>query len=350
MFDINSISAFALDMAGSGKSYERQEQLADLVWSLLDKDYQIFLFSSNQKEDLQTEYFQHPRLRFLEQPVPPSDQLTEEIPQLKSSHTLWVTEDAALRGWLNEQKLKLAYRTGGEEFGDRAIRIGSPRDLAVLFDPSGRTVQEIGEAILARLEGRREGAFLVGIGGPPMSGLPEFTVELRGRLQSLGCPVVDLLDVSPFLSAEEGEAPWSETPGGLWLLDEVIGPLRAGKRVFVEELPQEGVPKDFESHLPLFLSEESVVLVMGERLFVPAVTAALDVTILLEVSARETARRLYEIPAAQPFDAKFIDQYLQHEGKAYKAYLEGHRVAENVMVRVSAEIPGRLSISHLAIR
>lgn len=352
MFDINTITSFAIDIAGSGASRAKQEELAEVVWSLLENDYRIFLFSSNDEEDLRREDFPHSRLSFLPHPMPPGEVLAREIPGLAAPETLWVTEAPPLQEWLNRQNQKLAHAKGGKGFGDRGLRIGSLRDLSILFEPIARVLHEVSDEIARRLGKRESGATLVGVGGPPMSGFQRFAVNLRTQLQSTGFPLVDLLDLSPFIPggstapAPEAES-WTETPAGAWLLREVLSPLKAGRPVFIESLPPE-VPADFEAHLPLFLSEKSLVLVLGERVFVPPVSETLVMRILLEVSPRETARRMYEIPEAQPFEDKFVAQYLAREGANYKRYLEAFPVAETATIRLSAEKENRLSIERIA--
>ena len=131
------------------------------------------------------------------------------------------------------------------------------------------------------------------------------------------------------------------------MLETVLGPLQSGKRVYVQQVPEE-VPENFEAHLPLFLGEETLVVVLGQALFLPEIRELLDFTILLEVSARESARRLYEIPAAQEFEDRFIDQYLERDGGLYKAYLDEHNVKNSVLARVNAERSGGLTLSFLA--
>lgn len=323
-----------------------------MIGSLLAKDYRVFLFSSNKEEDLSRENFQYPGLTFLPHPIPPGEALASEIPEPRRPGVLWMTEDAEIHKWLRDGKYKLASVSVPRGFGERHIRIGSPGELAVLFDPVGRVLREAGEAILARLAHRGPGAFLIGVGGPPLSGFEEFAVGLRENLQSLGCPLVELLDTSAFLpdggeAVGAGISNWTDSAAGAWLLEEVLRPIVAGERVFVETLPP-GVPEGFAPHLPLFLNEESVVVIIGERVFVQPISETLDARILLEMSTRETARRVFEIPAGQPFEEKFITQYLAGEGGRYRDYLAAFRVAEEATIRISAEKEKRFSITHVA--
>ena len=354
MFDISELTSVSLDIAGSDESRARQEEIAQLVWYLLDSNYQIFLFSTNRNQDLSRENFQHPRVEFLHGAIPPTDESEKAHPELKSGRTLWVTDDPHLQKWLEAEKLKFAYRTARQSFGEQGIRIGSLADLAGLFDGSARVLGEVGAEILRRRGKDRAAPFLVGIGGPPMCGLPQFMVDLKGTLESLGWPVVDLMDMSALLRGTETREPadgdcagWRGEAARHWFVREILEPLHAGSRVFVESLPA-GVPREFEAHLPLFVSEESVLLMIGEMLFVPDITEVLDVSILLEVSVRETTRRLYEIPESEEFEDKFVTQYLAHEGGPYRAYMEAHEVAKNATVRVGAERPGSLTLNHIA--
>jgi hypothetical protein len=96
------------------------------------------------------------------------------------------------------------------------------------------------------------------------------------------------------------------------------------------------------------LSEESIVLVLGELLFAPPVRERLDVPILLEVSPRETTRRLYEIAAGEAFDAKFIRQYLAGQGGRYRDYLERNQVLQRSTLSIDANRAVSLSIRRRA--
>lgn len=126
-------------------------------------------------------------------------------------------------------------------------------------------------------------------------------------------------------------------------MDRLLGPAKAGGQVYVETLP-EGIPEDFSPHLPLFLSEESVVLAFAGMPFVPPLADLFDVSVLLETAPQETTRRIYEMDAAE-FEQRFIDQYLEHEGKAYQRYLDAHAVPARAQVRVDANTPGRFALA-----
>jgi hypothetical protein len=82
-----------------------------------------------------------------------------------------------------------------------------------------------------------------------------------------------------------------------------------------------------------------VVIFLGEMLFVPDIMGYLDVSLLLELTPTESARRLYEMPAGESFDPKFTAQYLEKEGGRYSAYLERNGVGQRVDIRIDANRP-----------
>ena len=341
MLDFKSIKTIALDIVGRNESLERQGALSDLIWLLLEQNYSVFLFSSAEAEELAAENFFHPHLTILREKPPPSEALTGRFPALAAPATLWVTEDRGLQKWVAEQGFPCAFREGSAALARRGIRYGSLPDLGRLLDPSRRVLRDLSHWFRRRGAGAAGGPRLVGIGGPPLSDFQRFTVDLKGQLETEGLPLVELLDLSSFLKTSEEAAAspgWRNSAAGAWVVEEVLRPLKEGRRIYVETLP-EGIPRDFEPHLPLFLSEVSVVLIFAEMVFTAEIAGLLDVSILLEVSPGETARRLYEIPAGQIFDPKFTAQYLAHEGRAYRNYLTAGGVAKKATIRINAEVP-----------
>ena len=129
---------------------------------------------------------------------------------------------------------------------------------------------------------------------------------------------------------------WANGEVSQWLQSAVLEPLRAGQPVYVERRP-EFLPRDFDAHFPLYISQESIVLIFAELIFTPEVAGALDLSILLEVSPEETTRRLYEIPPDENrFDPRFTEQYMKREGRIYQDYLRRHQVREKAGIRVDA--------------
>lgn len=333
-----------LDIAASYRTRQEQEAMSDLILHLLERGYQIFLGISTDAELLQGETFEHPRITYLRDSLPPSGALLKTYPALRASSTLWVTDDARLQDWIRAEGLAFAFPAQRSVSFAPGLALDGYGGLAALLDPTAGTLRDVSGFLIGRRSEKRSGALLVGIGGPPESGFQRFAVQLKRQLESDGAALVELLDLSAFLPASEDtpgtdqSGPWREAGAGQWLLDAVLQPLGAGRRVYIERRPAPA-PKDFDAHFPLFLAEESIVLVLAEMLFVPPVRDFLDVSILLQVSPTETTRRLYEIPPGEAFDPKFTEQYLAGQGGRYREYLERHDVVRRSTLCLDANRP-----------
>jgi hypothetical protein len=155
-----------------------------------------------------------------------------------------------------------------------------------------------------------------------------------------------MLNLNPLMAHANQEAPltgagglWIDDAARNWVLSSILQPLSAGRRIYVESMP-EHLPPEFAGHFPLFVTEDSVLLVLGEMLFAPPVVDLLDLRVLLDVSPAETTRRLYEIPRHEAFDAKFEAQYLAHEGRLYNEYLQRFDVLRRIDCHIDANHPG----------
>ncbi|HKI98059.1 MAG TPA: hypothetical protein VKB51_06250 [bacterium] len=351
MIDLKRIRAVALDVAGAGHSHDRQNDLSEFIWHLLERHYQMYIFSSNTDEDLAGEDFAHPQLVFLREEMPPTKALLEAHPQLLAPETVWITDDAQLQAWIRAAGLPFMYleHHGHDLAGGHHLPHLS--ELSALLNPTALLLRDLTAMVDDVRRFRPQGALLVGIGGPPQSGYREFTLDLRALLQDAGHDLVELMDVSslmrPMEALLEGDGdladPWVSPEAGRWLCEAVLAPLRAGEPVFVEKRPA-NLPADFDAHFPLYLSEASVVLLFAELVFTQEVAEALDLSILLEVSSDETTRRLYEIPGGERFDPKFTEQYLKREGRIYNDYLQRNRVRERASIRVDANRPGAFQL------
>lgn len=335
------IASAAIDIARRGSSSEFQEALADVVWSILERGYRVTLWSSDPEDDLSTEDYQHPNLSYEKSSTPYDETQSPSNPELITPTTLWYTEVAEIHEHLRDLKIPFVY-TESRDSINGGSRIPSLRELAFLLNPTATLLGGISERIADLRAAKRDGALLVGIGGPPHSGYQQFTIDLQHRLQSHGLGIVDLLNFNPVLVHSETESQpadpdgqWVGTAAKQWIQEQILVPLRAGQRVFLERMP-EFIPREFGAHLPLFLSEESTILLLAETCFAPEVAACLDLAILLEVSPMETTRRLYEISSGEPFDAKFITQYLEREGKIYSEYHSQLDVEQGVDIRIDA--------------
>lgn len=347
MIDLKRIRAIALDIAGASRSHDRQDELSEFIWHLLQRHYQMYLFSTERGDDLAREDFAHPRLAFLREEMPPSRALVEAHPQLVARETLWISDDEQLQRWIRDSGLPFMHLEHDGQAHPGGQHLPHLSELSALLDPSGLLLRDVTRMVDDLRRFRPQGALLVGLGGPPLSGYQQFALDLRARLQDAGHPLVELMDLSTLQRSaesllEQGDAaasPWVDAAAGRWVRNVVLEPLRAGQAVYVESPPAE-LPADFGAHFPLYVSEESVLLLFSELLFTQDLADLLDLSILLEVSPEETARRLYEIPEGERFDPKFTQQYLQRDGRIYEDYLRQNRVRERASIRVDANREG----------
>lgn len=344
------ISKLVVDVAPALQSETQQSALTDFIWHMLDRDYQIYLCSSTTREGgaeaLAGESFAHPHLTWLRGEMPPGQPTLGRLPALVAGTTLWISDDPRVLSWVRERGLGYISILNKTASFATDLQLSGWGELADLLDPTAQTVRQVAAAIAELRRSRAVGPIIVGIGGPPESGYERFAMELKRALEAASAPLVDLLDVSSFLNGElEQESARDEpTPsfpvsaGDAWLLKQVLQQLAKGESVHVEIAP-DIVPRDFRNHFPLYVSSESVVLVLGETVFQKALRETMHLAILIEVAPEETARRLYEIPDGETFDDRFTQQYLEHDGRRYSEYLSQHQVVAAAEIHISANSP-----------
>ncbi len=336
-------SAIALDAARRKVDEQFQEHLADVILTVLERGFQVFLFSSAEGDDLTGEDFQERRLHYLSGSPFDPQQGIDTAPLLRKD-TLWFTDDTTLQQDLSQRGFAFTYALPRESLAGGS-KLVSVAEIAALLDSTAALEADLARRLLAARAEAPGRALLVGIGGPAESGYQQFALSLRHVLESSGQALVELLNLNMLLDhaalapPPPGDAsPWVSLTARDWLTSSIVAPLRAGQRIMLEQAPA-GIPAEFANHLPLFLTEESVVIFIGEMLFVPDVMEFLDVSALLELTPTESTRRLYEMPAGESFDPKFTAQFLKKEGCRYHAYLERHAVGQRVDLRIDANRP-----------
>ena len=346
MIDLKQIRSVALDIAISRSSNKSQEETAEFIWSLLQRNYHLVLFSTKEEQKLVEEDFQHPRLSFVNEEMPPSQAILKEHPKLLSSQTLWITDDPQMHAWLEEGGNNYSYKNTAKNISRNGMWINHLSELGALLDPTAFVAEGVATMLHDLRRFNKDKALLVGIGGPPGSGYQEFSINLRVHLQNSGFEIVDLMDLSSLMVDTDGtvsgesipSAPWLSSDAGTWLQESVFEPLVHGEEVYFEAPPKE-LSGIFSAHFPLYVSRDSVLLIFSELLFLPPLVDVLDVSLLLEVSPEECTRRLFEIPPNESFDPKFTEQFLEREGKAYQKYLKENKVLEKATLRIDANHP-----------
>lgn len=348
MFDLTEIEILILDVVDRNKSHAEQEAQADFILNALKRNYQVFLFSSRSDDVLSEEKIKTPGLKWMAEKFPFQNTLTKSHPQILSSKAIWVSEDPEIQSWVHSQDVILAATTlKGEILNEqKTVRLRTWNDLLGLIDPSNKVLKTVAGDILDRWENLDSASFLVGISGPPLSGYLEFGLSLAQHLEALGAPLVEWLDLSDLIvGLEEIQTKtkkpdfWKNPKTGSWILDHIILPVKRGERVSIDEKSPD-VPDEINHLLPLYYSEESIVLVMGEMLFNPPLNEYFQFNCHMEVSDKEISRRLFEIPQGEHFEEKFTQQYQSKFGVFYQQYLDENRISSRVTARISMEKPG----------
>lgn len=345
-FDLKRIRCVALDISINRSSSQSQEEVTNFIWSLLQRNYSLILFSTREEQNLDDEDFNHPRLSFVNEEMPPSQATLKNHPNLASAQTLWITDEPQMHAWLEEGGNKYSYKKTSEFVSRNGLRINHLSELGALLDPTKFVVEGVATMLRDLKQFHQGKALLVGIGGPSESGYQEFSIKLRTHLQDSGFELVDLMDLSLLMVDQDNLSPgeaassaplWSSS-GGTWFRESVLEPLVQGKEIYFEHPPKE-VTGNFSAHFPLYVSRESVLLIFSEMLFSSPLFEALHLSMVLELSPEESTRKLYEIPPDESFDPKFTAQYMEREGKVYKNYLKENSVLERVTLRINADHP-----------
>ena len=340
---LKKIRSVALDIANTSASYKSQDEVADVIWTLLGRGFKVYLFSTDNSDNLLHENYAHPSLVFLTNEMPPAQADIESHPELLDETTLWFTDHPVLQRWIGECGMRQVNLNENPSASPAAMRIGSVSELGNLLDPTSMMLGDIVRVVDDFANNREKTPLLIGVGGPPLSGFQKFSLELKSHLQDGEHDLVELLNLTHLMITTEdiltsdspSLSPWVTQEIGQWVSKEIFQPLRSGSQVYLEHGP-EGFPKEFSDNFPLYVNREAILIVFAELLFIPAVSEVLDITVLLEVSPEETTRRLYEIPTGDRFDAKFTAQYLKREGRIYRKYLRDNKVEEKASLRVNA--------------
>ncbi len=335
--NLDDVKAVALDIAGLNTADDSQARCAEVIWLLLLRGYQLYLFSST-GDDFSREDFQHPKLRFLTEPLPP----LPKYPLLEGEYCLWVTNHAPLERWLDEHHRLRMCIGGKEQPGIR--RLAAIDELVVALNPLNSVMANTISQLSQLKERFSQRAIIVGIGGPAISDLQQFTLLLQSALQDANLPMVELLDISSLTPNAEvlhakqlpKNAAWQTPEGGSWLTDQLLKPLQKGETIFLKT-PPPLLPTAMAEQFPLYLHPETILLLLAEMVFVQPLQPLLDVRLLLELPPEELARRLYEIPPHESFDPSFTQQFLQNEGGQYQHYLRHHQVQKLQPMLINAQ-------------
>lgn len=303
-----------------------------LVRILADRDFFVIVSTLDSTHYLA--WKSHPNITVLEQKL---DVTTLELnPSLLSNTILWVTENRAFQKILREKKQWIAVQrasTSHPEF----LSYDHLADLLQFLDPSALTASLLSQQILEAKAANPSRPLVVGIGGPEDCGPDFFVQRLVESLEVEGEWLVQGLDGTSFfqiLSAEDEQRHYWRSPEVKdWTLQSILEPFGKGERILIET-PPSFLGEEGSEGFPLFLSPEMILVVWGTTLFTKELQPWIQWPILLELTPKAAAARLYGIDDRENFDPALIEKYQEHDGKFYKKYLEKHRVDPYVKSRV----------------
>ena len=73
-----------------------------------------------------------------------------------------------------------------------------------------------------------------------------------------------------------------------------------------------------------------ILLVWGTTVFLPEMENLIDLRVLLELSEKTAAARMFSLDERENFDQSFVDTYLKKEGKYYADYLDQFNVRDQI--------------------
>ena len=77
-----------------------------------------------------------------------------------------------------------------------------------------------------------------------------------------------------------------------------------------------------------------ILLVWGTTVFLPEMEDLIDLRMLLELSEKTAAARMFSLDERENFDQSFVDTYLKKEGKFYADYLDQFNVYDQIDYRI----------------
>ena len=312
---------FDLDSLTGDFGQEQWGNFRELLRILHERDFQLVLLG---EEVSPTDWPQLPRATIV---AGPAEKSGPRNPRLGGADHFWITDRPSLHAWLQQQPAYFASRrTDMETQGFFCPRL---EDLLQIFHPSRNTALEIAEQLLKSKQEAPDQPLLVGIGGPDDCGHAYFVGELLEALEEREMLVGDF-DLLELLGSEHQaspSSPWRSLQHRDWFLETLVRPYTDGQVVTVMEEPELLRGYDTSTY-PLFWAPEMVVLVWGTTLFLPELQPLLNTRILLEMTPKAAAARLFQLDERGDFNPDFVEAYLKGEGRLYEEYLAQNRVRE----------------------
>ena len=263
---------------------------------------------------------------------------------LSGTDVFWFSEQGSLQKKISNSNANFAGSTG-ETKNNGGLQYQHLYDTLQIFHPSKITTSDLSTTLLNLKHDSEQVPLMIGIGGPDECGHSFFVGELFDALEDQEL-LVSSLDLTKVLGTEfknldkpDREASssfWRSYEIRDWVIDDVLIPYSQGKQVFIENSPE--IIQGFEiCTFPFFLAPEMILLVWGTTVFLPEFEKLIDLRLLLELSEKTAAARMFALDERENFDKSFIETYQMKEGKYYSDYLKKYEVEKQIDYRINFE-------------
>ncbi|HBL54852.1 MAG TPA: hypothetical protein EYO46_03130 [Candidatus Lambdaproteobacteria bacterium] len=330
VFDLDSLTVnFDQDAWNSFRQFLRV---------LDDRDFETVLIS----ESIQTsEWSPYANLTVL---LSSGEEAFKNNSSLTGADVFWFSEKQELQKNLSKSTRNFA-GSNGQTTKYGGLQYQHLYDMLQIFHPSKITAADLSATLLKIKQDSEQVPLMLGIGGPDECGHSFFVGELIDAFEDQEM-LVTSLDLSQVLGTEfqKKDQSGAMSPSSLWhsneirdwVIKDVLRPYSNGQQVYIENPPE--IIQEYEiSTFPLFLAPEMILLVWGTTLFLPEFENLIDLRILLELSTKTAAARMFALDDRENFDQSFINTYLQKEGKYYADYLVKYDVQNKIDYRINFE-------------
>ena len=303
-----------------------------------DRDFETLLISESVEA---SEWDSYAKLSVLQSTT---ENALQNNPSLSAADVFWFSEQPELQKKISQLTTNFA-GSNGHTTQNGGLQYQHLYDMLQIFHPSKITAADLSATLVKLKQDSPQVPLMLGIGGPEECGHSFFVGELIDALEDQEL-LASSLDLSQVLGTEfqkqttsidkPASTLWRSEEIRDWVIEEVLRPFSQGQQVYFENSPV--IIQDYElSTFPYFLVPEMILLVWGTTVFLPEFENLIDLRILLELSPKTAAARMFALDERENFDQSFVDTYLQKEGKFYADYLAQYKVQKQIDYRINFE-------------
>ena len=326
---------FDIDSLTINFDQENWENFRQFLRVIDDRDFEILLISESIENSDWESYSKLSILKYN------TTEALQKNNTLTDNDVFWFTEQPELQTKLSETTCNFAGSTGSK-VQNCGMQYQYLQDMLQIFHPSKITAADLSAKLIKLKHESPQVPLIVGIGGPEECGHVFFVSELTEALEDQEV-LVSGLDLSQVLGTEfqKQNISGKKSKSTLWRSEEIqnlivedfLLPYSRGQQVYFEKLPE--IINDFEiTTTPFFLAPEMILLVWGTTVFLPEMEDLIDLRMLLELSEKTAAARMFSLDERENFDQSFVDTYLKKEGKFYADYLDQFNVYDQIDYRI----------------